>query len=152
MSVFLCVFRSTWCRPIKWSPLALNLPAFLPQALETVKGTTLYVLIQRNPSISFSLPMSPVSVLTHLSLKSKVRYYWGPFFLPPVSCITVTATQDIAVWLYCSVFFRVYWSSCICDLFFHFHVPQLKQKHYLFRKYNGGRNNTSIQGWGINWL
>lgn len=55
--------------PIKRSPLALNLPALLPRALETERGragvTLLHVLIHTNPTaLLFSLPTSPRSERT----------------------------------------------------------------------------------------
>lgn len=83
--------------PIKRSPCALNLPAFLPRALEMEKGrpgvTALRVLIQRNPTAAlFSLPTSLVSVsapsaTTRLSLRSEVRYYWRFIFNITSTCL-----------------------------------------------------------------
>lgn len=118
--------------PIKRPLLALNLPAFLPRALEMEKShpgvTTLHVPIQRNPTaVLFSLPKSPVSVQTpfttaRLSLRSEFRHYWSCFYLfisPPHSCITVAVTVDNVAWVCYGESFSIYGTSDIPDLFAH---------------------------------
>lgn len=127
-----CAQIDTVQMPVKQSLLALNLPAFLPRALEMEKGrpgvTALRVHIQRNPAaVIFSLLTSTLSVQTpfstaRLSLRSEVRYYCGCFYLfisPPHAFITVTVIVHNVVWVLILNTKRI-GTSYSSDLFAHF--------------------------------
>lgn len=138
--------------PIKWSLLALNLPAFLPQALEMEKVslgvTMLYVLIQRNPTaVLFSLPRSlclckPPSQ-QHAPAQGKRSAIIEVFIYFFISSLFLVSPRTMFFWVCYGKSFSV------CVLMSH---DCLKRKCYLFRKQGGGINTNVHRGEWIAFL
>lgn len=125
------VFLDTIWTTIKWSLLALNLPAFLPRALEIEKGhpmghNTLCSHSEKLQCCSFLITHESclcVNPFHNSTPQPQVRgqVLLKLFISSPRSCITVALTQDNVAWVCCGKFYR---RSCIYDMFSHL-VPWL---------------------------